>query len=135
MSLIVVFTSLLIVFIAPSFKRVNAAPKTNCQLRGYTNMPLHVSSVTQIKDVGPTDWALQSLQSLVERFGIVSVYPDQTFRASDFATRGEIAQWIGNLAAMMEYSICESYPHKTAATLRQEIKSLSETVKALKQHT
>jgi Carbohydrate-selective porin, OprB family/S-layer homology domain len=50
-----------------------------------------VTSVSQLSDVQPTDWAFQSLQSLVERYGCIAGYPDGTFRGNRAATRYEIA--------------------------------------------
>ncbi|MBV8883081.1 MAG: hypothetical protein JO235_03645, partial [Chroococcidiopsidaceae cyanobacterium CP_BM_RX_35] len=34
-----------------------------------------VTSVSQLRDVQPTDWAFQALQSLVERYGCIAGYP------------------------------------------------------------
>ena len=34
-----------------------------------------VTSVSQLSDVQPTDWAFQALQSLVERYGCIAGYP------------------------------------------------------------
>jgi S-layer homology domain len=50
-----------------------------------------VTSVSQLTDVRPTDWAFQSLQSLVERYGCISGYPDRTFRGNRALTRSEFA--------------------------------------------
>ncbi|NJO71736.1 MAG: S-layer homology domain-containing protein, partial [Oscillatoriales cyanobacterium RM1_1_9] len=41
-----------------------------------------VTSVSQLSDVQPTDWAFQALQSLVERYGCVAGYPDGTFKGN-----------------------------------------------------
>jgi hypothetical protein len=50
-----------------------------------------VTSVTQLSDVKPTDWAFQALQSLVEKYGCIVGYPDSTFRGNRSATRFELA--------------------------------------------
>ena len=50
-----------------------------------------VTSVSQLSDVQPTDWAFQALQSLVERYGCIAGYPDGTFRGNRAATRYEMA--------------------------------------------
>jgi len=50
-----------------------------------------VTSVSQLSDVQPTDWAFQALQSLVERYGTISGYPDKTFRGARAMTRYEFA--------------------------------------------
>jgi len=39
-----------------------------------------ITSVSQLSDVQPTDWAFQALQSLVERYGVIAGYPDSSFR-------------------------------------------------------
>ncbi len=50
-----------------------------------------VTSVTQLSDVQPTDWAYQSLQSLVDRYGCIVGYPDGTFRGNRPLSRYEFA--------------------------------------------
>lgn len=50
-----------------------------------------VTSVSQLSDVQPTDWAFQALQSLVERYGCIAGYPDGTFRGDRPLTRYEFA--------------------------------------------
>jgi BMFP domain-containing protein YqiC len=50
-----------------------------------------VTSVSQLSDVQPTDWAFQALQSLVERYGCIAGYPNGTFRGNRAMTRYEFA--------------------------------------------
>lgn len=50
-----------------------------------------VTSVSQLSDVRPTDWAYQALASLVEKYGCIAGYPDGTFRGNRAATRYEMA--------------------------------------------
>lgn len=50
-----------------------------------------VTSVSQLSDVKTSDWAFQALQALVERYGCVVGYPDQTFRGNRALTRYEFA--------------------------------------------
>ena len=50
-----------------------------------------VTSVSQLSDVQPTDWAFQALQSLVERYGCIAGYPDGTFKGNRAVTRYELA--------------------------------------------
>ena len=50
-----------------------------------------VTSVSQLSDVNPTDWAFQALQSLVERYGCIAGYPDGTYRGNRAMTRYEFA--------------------------------------------
>jgi hypothetical protein len=51
----------------------------------------NVTSVSQLSDVKPTDWAFTALQSLVERYGCIAGYPDRTFRGQRSLTRFEFA--------------------------------------------
>ena len=50
-----------------------------------------VTSVSQLSDVQPTDWAFGALQSLVERYGCIAGYPNGTFRGNRAMTRYEFA--------------------------------------------
>ena len=50
-----------------------------------------VTSVSQLSDVRPTDWAFTALQSLVERYGCIAGYPDRTFRGKQATSRYEFA--------------------------------------------
>lgn len=50
-----------------------------------------VTSVSQLGDVQPTDWAFQALQSLVERYGCIAGYPDRSYRGNRAMTRFEFA--------------------------------------------
>jgi hypothetical protein len=51
----------------------------------------NVTSVSQLSDVRPTDWAFTALQSLVERYGCIAGYPDRTFRGNQATSRYEFA--------------------------------------------
>lgn len=55
------------------------------------NSIAQVTSVSQLSDVQPTDWAFQALQSLVERYGCIAGYPDGTYRGNRATTRYEFA--------------------------------------------
>ncbi|MEM9452195.1 MAG: iron uptake porin, partial [Cyanobacteria bacterium P01_E01_bin.6] len=50
-----------------------------------------VTSISQLSDVQPTDWAFQALQSLVERYGCIAGYPDGSFRGNRAMSRYEFA--------------------------------------------
>ena len=50
-----------------------------------------VTSVSQLSDVQPTDWAFAALQSLVERYGCIAGYPNGTYRGNRALTRYEFA--------------------------------------------
>ncbi len=50
-----------------------------------------ITSVSQLSDVRPTDWAYQALANLVERYGCIVGYPDSTYRGNRAMTRYEFA--------------------------------------------
>jgi Carbohydrate-selective porin, OprB family/S-layer homology domain len=50
-----------------------------------------ITSVSQLSDVKPTDWAFQALQSLVERYGVITGLPNGTFQGNRSLTRYEFA--------------------------------------------
>lgn len=56
-----------------------------------SNAVAQVTSVSQLSDVQPTDWAFQALQSLVERYGCIAGYPNGTYRGNRALTRYEFA--------------------------------------------
>jgi hypothetical protein len=56
-----------------------------------TNTMAQVTSVTQLSDVLPTDWAYQALTSLIERYGCIAGYPNGTFRGNQPLSRYEFA--------------------------------------------
>ncbi len=58
---------------------------------GESHFLAQVTSVSQLSDVQPTDWAFQALQSLVERYGCIAGYPDSTYRGNRAITRYEFA--------------------------------------------
>jgi Carbohydrate-selective porin, OprB family/S-layer homology domain len=74
-----------------AFPGIASANETLDQINQYSTSQGQVTSVSQLKDVQPTDWAFQALQSLVERYGCIAGYPDGTFRGSRAMTRYEFA--------------------------------------------
>jgi hypothetical protein len=56
-----------------------------------TQTAQNTTSVSQLSDVKPTDWAFTALQSLVERYGCIAGYPDGTYRGKQATTRYEFA--------------------------------------------
>jgi Carbohydrate-selective porin, OprB family/S-layer homology domain len=69
---------------------VNAADLNMAAVNQYTSTE-QVSSITQLSDVQPTDWAYQALSNLVERYGCVAGYPDGTYGGQKSMTRFEAA--------------------------------------------
>merc|ERR1712054_123612 len=78
-----------------------------------------VTSVSELRDVSPTDWAYEALRSLVERYGCIVGYPDRTFRGNRATSRWEFAAGLNACLNTMERSIQEN-----VAVLREDIEKL-----------
>lgn len=61
-----------------------------------------VASVARLRDVEPTDWAYTALQSLVEGYGCIVGYPDQTFRGDRPLSRYEFAAGLNACLNVLE---------------------------------
>ncbi len=78
--------------VAPATQEIiNSAPVVVSQNAPANDNLAQVTSVSQLSDVQPTDWAFQALQSLVERYGCIAGYPDGTYRGNRALTRYEFA--------------------------------------------
>ena len=81
--------------IAPSLETSNESNSKLQQIDQYSQAPTRpiaqITSVSQLSDVQPTDWAFQALQSLVERYGCITGYPNSTYRGNRALTRYEFA--------------------------------------------
>ncbi|MEM9451379.1 MAG: iron uptake porin [Cyanobacteria bacterium P01_E01_bin.6] len=75
----------------PSVSELNAELSVTDLWANQSEPMAQVTSVSQLSDVQPTDWAFQALQSLVERYGCIAGYPDGTFRGNRALSRFEFA--------------------------------------------
>jgi len=73
--------------------RAEIAPTVNeLQLNNsHEEVMAQTTSVSQFSDVQPRDWAFKALQSLIERYGCINGFPDNTFRGNRVLTRYEFA--------------------------------------------
>ncbi|MGF1935960.1 MAG: iron uptake porin [Nostoc sp. ChiQUE02] len=55
------------------------------------NQMSQVTSVSQLQDVQPSDWAFDALQSLIERYGCIAGYADGTYLGNSSISRYEFA--------------------------------------------
>ena len=56
-----------------------------------TDRRLALTSVSELSDVQPTDWAFQALRSLIERYGCISGDADSLYRGEQVLSRAEFA--------------------------------------------
>jgi hypothetical protein len=61
-----------------------------------------VTNVNQLRDVSPTDWAYEALRSLVDRYGCIAGYPNQTYRGSQPLSRYEFAAGLNSCLNQIE---------------------------------
>jgi Carbohydrate-selective porin, OprB family/S-layer homology domain len=78
-----------------------------------------VTSVNELRDVQPTEWAYEALRSLVERYGCIVGYPDQTYRGNRALTRWEFAAGLNACMNTLERLIQEN-----VAVLKEDIDTL-----------
>jgi len=76
-------------------------------------------NVSDLRDVSPDDWAYQALANLVERYGCIVGYPDQTFRGN----RWEFAAGLNACLNVMERLIQDG-----VGVLREDIDKLKRLV-------
>jgi Carbohydrate-selective porin, OprB family/S-layer homology domain len=88
-----------------------------------------VTSVSQLSDVQPTDWAFQALQSLVERYGCIAGYPDGTFRGNRAATRYELAAALNACLDQISDRFATKEDLATVKALQEEFKAELATLK------
>jgi Carbohydrate-selective porin, OprB family/S-layer homology domain len=88
-----------------------------------------VTSVSQLSDVQPTDWAFQALQSLVERYGCIAGYPNGTFRGNRAATRYELAAALNACLDQISDKFATKEDLATVTALQEEFKTELATLK------
>ena len=74
-----------------TIEKLNQDLETPTSVSTDDNSQEQATSVSQLSDVKPTDWAFKSLQSLIEQYGCISGYPNHTFQGNRSLTRYEFA--------------------------------------------
>ncbi|MFM7469956.1 MAG: iron uptake porin [Nodosilinea sp.] len=67
-----------------------------------------ITSVSELTDVKPSDWAFQALQGLVQNYGCIQGYPDRTFRGDRSLTRYEFAAGLNSCLDVMAVLISQT---------------------------
>jgi hypothetical protein len=88
-------------------------------LQGSDRDMSQVTNVNQLRDVSPTDWAYEALRSLVERYGCIVGYPNQTYRGNQSLSRYEFAAGLNACLNQIERLIASS-----EAVTREDIETL-----------
>jgi hypothetical protein len=95
-----------------------------------------VTSVSELSDVQPTDWAFSALQSLVERYSCIEGYPDRTYRGQRALSRYEFAAGLNACLDKMNEVISAGLADKVSkddlATLQRLQEEFAAELAALK---
>jgi hypothetical protein len=99
-------------------------PLNRTETKKFDNSPTgepmsQVTSISELRDVSPTDWAYEALRSLVERYGCIVGYPDRTFRGNRATSRWEFAAGLNACLNTIERLLQEN-----VAVLREDIEKL-----------
>lgn len=79
------------IFLLLSAKPTLAQLEPSEQIMADPALTEPVTSVNQLADVQPTDWAFQAIQSLIERYGCITGNFDRSFQGNRTLTRYELA--------------------------------------------
>ena len=108
------------------------AVETNVKIPSPENIesanPLEqITSVSELKDVQPTDWAYEALKSLVERYGCIVGYPNQTFRGVAEGTLRDrpLTRWEFAAGLNACVNTLERLLQENVAVLREDIDKLA----------
>lgn len=80
----------------------------NYSKEGRSKSRSQVTNVNQLRDVSPTDWAYEALRSLVDRYGCIAGFPNQTYRGNQALTRYEFAAGLNSCLNQIERLIASS---------------------------
>ena len=79
-----------------------------------------VTNVNQLRDVSPTDWAYEALRSLVDRYGCIAGFPNQTYRGSQALSRYEFAAGLNSCLNQIERLVASS-----EAVVREDLDTIN----------
>ena len=100
---------------------VSAANPNNLEMN--SELLIQQTSVSELSDIKPTDWAYQALRSLMERYGVLTGYKDDTFRGNKPVTRDEfaagLAATLDKVDSLIVKAIGNPYIQEDIITLRR----------------
>ena len=88
-----------------------------------------VTSVSELSDVQPNDWAFTALQRLVEEYGCLEGYPDRTYRGNRALTRYEFAAGLNACLDVVIQLIGEGRDLDTIRRLQEEFAAELATIR------
>ncbi|BAZ44274.1 S-layer OprB family carbohydrate-selective porin [Chondrocystis sp. NIES-4102] len=103
-----------------------------------------LTDISQLKDVSSTDWSYEALRSLVERYGCIVGFSDQTFRGNQSLTRYEFAAGLNACLNQIERLLTDSQTisaedltklERLSQEFQAELESLSQRLEEIKTRT
>ena len=103
-----------------------------------------VTNINQLRDVSPTDWAYEALRSLVDRYGCISGFPNQTYRGDRSLSRYEFAAGLNSCLNQIERLVVSSQSvstqdletiQKLAQEFEAELAALDERINTVESTT
>ena len=94
-------------FSEPSYGDLNAQTGVSDGSSNVNSLE-QVTNVNQLRDVAPTDWAYEALRSLVDRYGCIAGFPNQTYRGNQPLSRYEFAAGLNSCLNQIERLIASS---------------------------
>ena len=97
-----------------------SAPNLNVGVDVEPIQLAQITSVSELSDVSPSDWAFQALANLVNQYNCIQGYPDRTFRGNRSMTRFEFAAGLNACLDVMAALIAQSgIPPEELAAIRR----------------
>jgi len=75
---------------------------------GIRDLISQTNSVEQLQDIQPTDWSYQALKNLIERYGCISGFEDNTYRGTQNVSRAEFAAGLNSCLNNIEKIIAQT---------------------------
>ncbi|MEN9567513.1 MAG: hypothetical protein RLZZ69_2709, partial [Cyanobacteriota bacterium] len=89
-------------------RQIESYSLQNNNTENTSNSLKQVNNISQLRDVSPTDWSYEALRSLVDRYGCIAGFPNQTYRGSQSLTRYEFAAGLNSCLNQIERLIANS---------------------------
>ncbi len=110
--------------LAQAKPKIQNIEKSIAQIDQYQNSAENslsqVTNVNQLRDVSPADWAYEALRSLVDRYGCIAGFPNQTYRGNQALSRYEFAAGLNSCLNQIERLVASS-----EAVVREDIDTIS----------
>jgi hypothetical protein len=95
-------------------------------------MVAQVTTIDELADVSPTDYYYQPLRSLLEDYGCVEGFPDQTMRANRPVTRMELASNLNRCLDSIRFLVASPPRSDTLDTISKILDEFEAEIESMK---